>query len=69
MVDPVYVTAVPEGKWLRRIDDRKDKNVPILAYGMGTCVFLIWSDGSYSLKPVDTVFPVTNWKVWEEVEG
>jgi hypothetical protein len=67
MSDPRYVTAVPRGRWLRRTDDRKDVNVPILAYGMESCVFLIWSDGSHSLKPLDTVFPTTNWTLWEEV--
>lgn len=68
MSDSRYITTVPKGRWLRRTDDRKDRTVPILAYGMESGVFVIWSDGTHSLKPAETTFPTANWTLWEEVE-
>lgn len=61
----VYTITAPTGRWLRRLDEVPDKSVPILAYGMPDCVFIIWSNGSHTVGAVDMEFPRSNWEVWE----
>lgn len=59
--------AVPTGKWVRRTDERPDVNVPVLAYGLGERVLVVWSDGSHTTEPAEWTVPASNWEVWEEV--
>lgn len=62
--DELHVIRVPLGRWIKRVDERSG-NVPFMAYGMESSVLLIWTDGSYTTKPADSVFPASNWKVWD----
>jgi hypothetical protein len=61
----LLTVTVPLGRWLKRIDERSGVSWPVLAYGMESCVLVIWSDGKHTTKPVDAPFPASNWKVWE----
>ncbi len=54
----------PNGRWLRRLDCRGDVKHPVLAYGMDSCVLLIWSDGSHTTAGKESHFPSSNWEVW-----
>lgn len=63
----VHVITAPLGRWLKRIDECPGRSVPFMAYGMESCVLLIWSDGSHTTRAVDAVFPASNWKVWEDI--
>ncbi len=64
----VHVITAPIGRWLKRTDECGGRPVPIMAYGMESCVLLIWSDGTHTTRAPDAVFPASNWKVWEEIE-
>ena len=64
----VHAITAPLGRWLKRTDERPNMKTPIMAYGMENCVLVIWSDGSHTTRPTTSLFPASNWKIWEEVE-
>lgn len=64
--DGLHAITVPKGRWVTRTDDRPNMKTPIMAYGMESCVLIVWSDGSHTTGPTTTLFPASNWKVWEE---
>lgn len=67
MTDPRYVTKAPIGRWLRRTDESIESKAPVLAYGMESCVLVLWTDGTHTLHPTGTTFPASNWVIWEEI--
>ncbi len=64
--EDIHTITVPLGRWVRRNDEKPEGKFPVMAYGMESCVLVVWSDGSHTTRPVDSVFPASNWKVWED---
>lgn len=60
----LHTIAVPTGRWVRRVDERSGWS-PIMAYGMGSCVFVVWSDGSHTTMRAEARLPASNWEVVE----
>lgn len=68
LIEREHTITAPLGRWLKRTDEQLDRCMPIMAYGMESCVFIIWSDGSHTTRACDALFPASNWKVWMEIE-
>ncbi len=69
-MDEKLCIPVPEGRWLRRKDERDDlTKYTVLAFGLDDGVLLIWSDGSHTLEPKGKMMPASNWELWSEIES